>query len=75
MLLGGIEPGVIPPISAWWPRAAVKNRASSPRKHRHDHGDVGQMRAAGIRRVEDIDIAGLDAAPIAPIAARGDDGF
>ena len=31
-LSGGIEPGAIPPMSAWWPRAATKadGSASSP---------------------------------------------
>ncbi len=29
----GMEPGVMPPMSAWWPRAATKNcgEAASPR--------------------------------------------
>ena len=28
-LVAGIEPGVMPPISAWWPRDATKNSSSS----------------------------------------------
>ncbi len=27
---GGIEPGWMPPTSAWWPRAATKNAGSAP---------------------------------------------
>lgn len=27
-LLGGMDPGVIPPTSAWWPREATKNLIS-----------------------------------------------
>ncbi|CFU08354.1 Uncharacterised protein [Bordetella pertussis] len=27
---GGIEPGVVPPMSAWWPREPTKNRMSWP---------------------------------------------
>ncbi len=27
---GGVEPGVMPPISAWWPREPTKNRISLP---------------------------------------------
>ena len=39
-------------------------------EHRHDHGDVGQMGAAAIGRVEHIDVARLHAAPVArPLAA------
>ena len=30
VLSGGMDPGVIPPTSAWWARAAVKNTSSSP---------------------------------------------
>jgi hypothetical protein len=26
--VGGIDPGSMPPISAWWPREAVKNMIS-----------------------------------------------
>ena len=29
-LCAGMEPGVMPPISAWWPRDATKKRISSP---------------------------------------------
>jgi hypothetical protein len=29
-LSGGIEPGVIPPMSAWWPREPTKNSSRSP---------------------------------------------
>ena len=29
-LSGGMEPGVIPPISAWWPRAATQNDGALP---------------------------------------------
>ena len=29
-LSGGIEPGEMPPTSAWWPREPTKNSSSSP---------------------------------------------
>ena len=29
-LSGGVEPGVRPPMSAWWPRLPTKNRISPP---------------------------------------------
>ena len=63
----GIEPGVMPPMSAWWPRAATKN-AGPPvaEEHRHDHRDVGQVRAAGVRRVQREGVARLHVAAAAP---------
>ncbi len=30
LLKAGIEPGVMPPISAWWPREATRNSSSAP---------------------------------------------
>ncbi len=41
---------------------------------RHNHGYVGQVRSAVIWRVENIDIAGPNAAPVAAVPACGDDG-
>ena len=40
-------------------------RVAAIREHRHDHGDVGQMRAAAIGRVEHIGVAAADAAAVA----------
>ena len=59
--IGGVEPGVMPPISAWWPRLPTKNRISRPAvvEHRRDDGDVGQMRAAVERIVQRHDVARL----------------
>ena len=28
--IGGVEPGVMPPMSAWWPRLPTKNRIRWP---------------------------------------------
>ena len=59
---GGIEPGWTPPTSAWWPRAATKKAGSgSPSaEHRHHHGDVRQVGAAGVGVVERERLAGRE---------------
>ncbi len=64
--IGDIEPGAMPPTSAWWPRLATQNRMSRAGivEHRRAHGDVGQMGAAVVGRVEHIDVAGPDVAGI-----------
>ena len=57
---GGIEPGVLPPISAWCARLAVKNSSWPVRGvvQRRDHGNVGQVGAAAVGVVGDKDVAG-----------------
>ena len=46
-LNGGMEPGVMPPMSAWWAREATKKSGlAAAAKHRRDHRDVGQVDAA-----------------------------
>ena len=59
---GGIEPGCTPPTSAWWPRAATKKAGSALAvdEHRHDHGDVRQVGAAGVGVVERERLAGRE---------------
>ena len=50
----------MPPMSAWWPRAATKNVGRLARlseEHRHDHRHVRQMRAAVVRRVQHEHVA------------------
>ena len=44
-------------------------RISFRRKDRHHHGDVRQMRAAFIRRIECVDVASQDAPPVTRAAA------
>ena len=61
----------MPPTSAWWPREATQNRRSLPRvEHRRAHGDVGQMRAAVVGRVDGVDVARRD-----PALVLADDGL
>ena len=74
-LSGGIDPGAIPPMSAWWPRAATKAEGWSlvAIEDRDDHRDIGQMRAAAIGIVQDIGIPAPDAAPVPSLPARIDD--
>jgi hypothetical protein len=43
-------------------------------EHRHDHGDVGQVRAAAIGRVERIYVARQHAAPVGAVPTRLDHG-
>ena len=53
-LPGGIDPGVMPPTSAWCARDAVKNssvRAIGAEHRRHDR-HVRQVSAAGVRRIQ-----------------------
>ena len=68
---GDIEPGAMPPTSAWWPREATQNRMFLPGvvEHRRAHGDVGQVRAAVVGRVQREDVAGLD------VRIEADDGL
>ena len=56
---GVIEPGAVPPTSAWWPREATQNRIASPVvvEDRRADRDVGEMRAAVIGRVQREDVA------------------
>ncbi len=55
-----------PPTSAWWARLAAKPISAPAGEHRRDHGDVGQVRAAGERVVEDPRDARRDGARRAP---------
>ena len=52
---------MIPPISAWWPREATKNRIPLARRveDRGDDGDVRQVGAAVVRVVDRVHVAGL----------------
>ena len=75
-LSGGIDPGAIPPMSAWWPARRDEGRRLGvfvAIEDRNDHRDVGQVRAAAIGIVEHIGVAAPDAAPVARSAARLDD--
>ena len=55
---GGIEPGAIPPTSAWWARFATQPTSRSSTKHGRDERDVVEVRAAGERVVEHDLVAG-----------------
>ena len=47
------SPACGPPTSAWWARLAANPSSVAAGERRGDHGDVRQVRAAGVRVVED----------------------
>ena len=51
----------------------IGHRAAAVGKHRQDDGQVGQMRAPRIGRVQRIDVAAPDPAPVGRAAAIGQD--
>ena len=55
--LGGMEPGEIPPMSAWCPRESHPENDLAVSEHGRDHRDVRQMAPPGRRMVGDQDIA------------------
>ena len=56
---GVIEPGAVPPTSAWWPREATRRGCSAQSvEHRRDHRDVRQVGAAVVGGVQGEDVAG-----------------
>ena len=71
---GGIEPGVMPPMSAWWAREATKNEGRVPPRRREDRAhdrDVRQVRAARVGRIQHPGAAAAAVRrPFASITAR-----
>lgn len=71
VLVGGIDPGAIPPTSAWCPRGDEEagHRTIARNEDRSDHGNVRQVGTPGVGRVEDIGITAADSPAIAPTSA------